>query len=266
MDKIIVNMTNWEIMVRDGKYNLSGTADFHPILGKYAYVAHTSPLIAYQFLDGILTYETQNTIYICPLKYMEVNPYKNVEVEYKQELARQADESDDILDRLVATLAKISIGDVEEDEFVKQIQLLCEVGQEEIQETMQEDDDRLCEIVAAYENAVYMEVSNTIAGDKLAYHIGEYCGVKYPKLHAESVQDGIIYTKSACEGDDSCEFDFRYLSDGSTQMETCGWSENIKQVIIKNMKREPIVFNHEMIAPKELKIFTIMTISERVFF
>ena len=45
MEKAKVTMRNWEPYVYDGEYNLSGTADVHPRLGRNVYVATTSTLV-----------------------------------------------------------------------------------------------------------------------------------------------------------------------------------------------------------------------------
>ena len=45
MKKAKVTMRNWEPYVYDGEYNLSGTADVHPRLGRNVYVATTSTLV-----------------------------------------------------------------------------------------------------------------------------------------------------------------------------------------------------------------------------
>ena len=83
-----VTMRNWEPYVYDGEYNLSGTADVHPRLGRNVYVATTSTLVKASLEEDVLIYETRNTVYHCPLKYMMVSPYGNVVQEYREELAR----------------------------------------------------------------------------------------------------------------------------------------------------------------------------------
>lgn len=84
MSKATVNMTNWELYVCEEHYILSGTADNHPALGKNTYVSRTSSLVDYTFTDDVLIYETRNTIYVCPLKYMITWPYRNVVVRYSE--------------------------------------------------------------------------------------------------------------------------------------------------------------------------------------
>lgn len=87
MKKAKVTMRNWEPYVYDGEYNLSGTADVHPRLGRNVYVATTSTLVKASLEEDVLIYETRNTVYHCPLKYMMVSPYGNVVQKYREELA-----------------------------------------------------------------------------------------------------------------------------------------------------------------------------------
>ena len=70
MKKAKVTMRNWEPYVYDGEYNLSGTADVHPRLGRNVYVATTSTLVKASLEEDVLIYETRNTVYHCPLKYL----------------------------------------------------------------------------------------------------------------------------------------------------------------------------------------------------
>ena len=68
MEKAKVTMRNWEPYVYDGEYNLSGTADVHPRLGRNVYVATTSTLVKASLEEDVLIYETRNTVYHCPLR------------------------------------------------------------------------------------------------------------------------------------------------------------------------------------------------------
>ena len=113
MKKAKVTMRNWEPYVYDGEYNLSGTADVHPRLGRNVYVATTSTLVKASLEEDVLIYETRNTVYHCPLKYMMVSPYGNVVQEYREELAR-LDTSENALDRIIAAAAKMSLGEPED--------------------------------------------------------------------------------------------------------------------------------------------------------
>lgn len=107
--KPIVNMKNWELYVYKGIYNLSGTADKHPKLGKNVYISCTSYLLDSLFDNNVLTYETLNTIYICPLKYITTHPCDDIDIEKIEELTHMVDYSDNILDRIISSLAKLKI-------------------------------------------------------------------------------------------------------------------------------------------------------------
>ena len=54
MKKAKVTMRNWEPYVYDGEYNLSGTADVHPRLGRNVYVATTSTLVKASLEEDVL--------------------------------------------------------------------------------------------------------------------------------------------------------------------------------------------------------------------
>lgn len=279
MNKAIVNMTNWGLYVYDGHYTLSGTADNHPVLGKNTYVSRTSSLVDYSFENDVLKYETRNTIYICPLKYMITRPYCNVVDEYKEELTHQADVSENPLDKIIAATAKLSIlikinegsdgvlekiydtickkeGDYSDDELLRHIIELQVTGQNEIEELKQRENNRLIEIACNYEDCVYIEVSNVSSGSLLAYHLGEYKGVVVPDLHSGMFQDSVLYTKYAREND-PCSLDFRYFPEGwGDIMETYSWSDNIKIVVIKNDTGDSLRFNNVDIPIGETKVFT----------
>ena len=176
MKKAKVTMRNWEPYVYDGEYNLSGTADVHPRLGRNVYVATTSTLVKASLEEDVLIYETRNTVYHCPLKYMMVSPYGNVVQEYREELAR-LDTSENALDRIIAAAAKMSLGEPEDtaDEMVRKIRALQETGQQEIAQMEEQEKQRLIEIAGKYEDCVYIEVSSVHSGSKLVYHLG-CCG------------------------------------------------------------------------------------------
>ena len=256
MAKPVVNMTDWQVYVYQERYNLSGVADRHPRLGINTYVAHTSDLKKYDYKDETLTYETYNTIYVCPLKYINLDAYSNVISEYKEKLTCRADHSDNFLDKIIAALAKLSLG--MEDDFVKHIKELAEIGQKEIEETQRLDDERRFEIIKDYEDCIYIEVSNIAQGDKLSYHLGDNFGSIIPSVHVGTYQDSILYLLYGNENTNECSLDFRYFPQGWSQniMDTYSWSDNIKQAVIKNMRGDAIVFNGEIVVPGELKVFT----------
>lgn len=279
MGKAIVNMKNWELYVYDEHYNLSGTADKHPTIGINAYVSRTSSLVDFTYKDEELIYETRNTIYVCPLKYMTTRPYGNVILEYKLELTHRDEARDSVLDKIIATSAKLSIEydrdhdetgwlakhngfnykwlDYSDDTFLQRIKQLQVEGQREIKEADDIENARLISIANQYEDCVYIEVSNIECGDKLAYHLGDYSGTVEPRLHSGMFQDSVLYMKYGEEGAEENSLDFRYFPKGwGDTMETYSWSDNIKQAIIKNLCGETIQFNGENVEPNEVKIFT----------
>ncbi|MDD6657527.1 MAG: hypothetical protein PUE95_09595 [Lachnospiraceae bacterium] len=281
MNKATVNMTNWQLYVYNDKYSLSGTADHHPYMGKNAYVSRTSSLMDYSFKDDVLTYETRNTIYICPLKYMITWPYRNVKVEYREELTHRAEQSDNILDKIISASSKLSIemtkkayensdqwvsgwyneiskipANYSDDELLNHIKELQEHGQIEIEEMIQKENNRLIGIASQYEDCIYIEVSNAGEGNLLAYHIGDYTGVVQPSLHSGMFQDSVLYMKYASE-EDPCSLDFRYWPMGwSETIETYSWSDNIKLAVIKNETGSILRFNQAAIPIGETAVFT----------
>ena len=266
MEKAKVTMRNWKPYVYDGEYNLSGTADVHPRLGRNVYVATTSTLVKASLEEDVLIYETRNTVYHCPLKYMMVSPYGNVVQKYREELAR-LDTSENALDRIIAAAAKMSLGEPEDtaDEMVRKIRALQETGQQEIAQMEEQEKQRLLEIAGKYEDCVYIEVSSVHSGSTLVYHLGDAVGIVNPGVHIGMFQDSVLYMKYATE-EDPCALDFRYFPRGfGNVMETYSWSDNIKQAVIKNQKGHSLIFNHEEIAPGETKVFTPDTHKQGLF-
>ena len=266
MEKTKVMMRNWEPYVYDGEYNLSGTADVHPRLGRNVYVATTSTLIKASLEEDALIYETRNTIYCCPLKYMRVSPYGNVVQEYREELSH-LDTSENALDRIIAAAAKISLGEPEDttDEMVRKIRTLQKTGQQEMAQMEEQEKQRLIEIAGKYEDCIYIEVSSIHSGSKLAYHLGDAVGIVEPRVHSGMFQDSVLYMKYATE-EDPCALDFRYFPKGfGDVMETYSWSDNIKQAVIQNQKGRSLNFNGEEIAPGETKVFTPATHRQGLF-
>lgn len=282
MSKATVNLTNWVLHVdEDEYYYLSGTADYHPILGKNAYVSQTSSLVDFIFEEDVLTYETRNTIYVCPLKYMSTWPYRGMGDEHRVKLTHRADASESILDKIIAATAKLSIQerkreyeelpedlrrfyrdvceiseDYSEDVLLKYIRNLQVQGQIEIEEMRKKEKKRLTELASKYEDCVYMEVSNVGCGNLLAYHLGDYTGVVEPDIHLGMFQDSVLYMKYARK-DDPCSLDFRYFPKGlGTVMETYSWSDNIKYAVIKNETSYSLRFNRTEIPSGETMVFT----------
>ena len=256
MEKATVNMINWQLYVYDGVYNLSGQADNHPKLGKNTYVSYTSRLRNYDLTDDVLTYETNNTIYVCPLKYMCVKPYVNVVTAYKKELMHIAEGTHNCLDEIIAASAYIALEKTKECELARYITELQIDGQKEVEEMIEAEKERMCAQVINYEDSVYIEVSNISGGDLLAYHLGDYVGVVWPDVHVGMFQDSVLYEKYGFEEEDECTLDFRYFPLSGEAMETYSWSDNIRSVVIKNINKYAITFNKEKIEPGEIKVFT----------
>ena len=251
-EKAKVTMRNWQVYVYDGRYNLSGTADEHPRLGKNTYVAQTSSLLASSVEDDVLIYETCNTIYLCPLKYMTLHPYGSVIPEYLEELTHLGEHSEEMVDKVISVAARIALSRKEDaaDPMVQKVRALQETGQEEIHEKKEQDDRHLMEIAGQYEDCIYIEVSSISHGNTLAYHLGDLTGTVEPTVHIGMFQDSVFYTDSASK------MDFRYFPKGvGNTMETYAWSVNIKRAVIKNQKSQTLYFNGEEIAPGETKVF-----------
>lgn len=283
MEKSIVNMTNWELYVYDGRYNLSGTADNHPSLGKNVYISYTTDVVDYSLKDDILTYETRNTCYKCPLKFMNIKPYPHVLNEYKQELSHIDENSDSELDKIIAAAAQISLNNEQENkmqmhnmqnnvsdntlsddsepdstvkgEFAEYILKLVEAGKKELADIEKKDNERRYEVIKDIEDCIYIELSNITGGDKLAYHINGKYGVVEPVLHSGMFQDSILYRKFR-ETKEDAGLDFRYFPMAwGDALETYSWSDNIKCAVIKNDKSRIIKFNGENVYPGEIKTF-----------
>ena len=124
---------------------MSGIADHHPRLGSKVYVGRTSSLQRYSMEEDILIYETRNTIYVCPLKYMTQYPYRNVIPEYKEELTHRAERSESCLDLIIGAAAKPALQVNDGDEFVTHLKELQEKGYEELVKQAEEENKRLME-------------------------------------------------------------------------------------------------------------------------
>lgn len=280
MSKKNVVMQNWEVYFYGEKYNLSGMSDEHPELGKRVHVTRTSRLVYYNLEDDILIYETRNTIYKCPLKYMSKDPYYNVTTEYKKELVNRANEKSNILNRIIAVAALIalenkkraerkgkSIEDCIKEGFIKEefidrelfehITALQVDGQREIEEMENKFHDHLIAVAKKYDNCIYMELSHVSRGDELAYHIEGNTGIIEPMLHVGTFQDSVLYMQYQ-QDEQTPGLDFRYFPKGLflEQVETYSWSDNILNVVIKNDSTCIIYFNGEAIGIGETKSFT----------
>lgn len=257
MSKPEVIMTDWELYIYDNRYQLTGTAINHPRLGRWTYVSYTTTMVSHRFEKDVLWYETENTMYICPLKYMTTKPYLSVVSEYKDKLMQQADNSDSELDKIIAASARIACEKELDEAFTDKIIRLQTEGQTEIKELRNQENNKLIEVAKQYEDCVYLEVTNIECGDTLAYHISGASGVIYPMLHSGMFQDSVLYMKYPNDKDSEGDFgvDFRYFPRWGG-IETYSWSDNIKCAVIKNCLEETISFNQTILAPGETKVVT----------
>lgn len=167
MYKSTVTMMNWELYVYRGRYRLSGTADHHPVLGRNAYIAQTSDLVSSKWENDVLFYETRNTIYQCPLKYMSTSPYGNVVDSYKEKLSHLDEESDSVLDKIIAAAAKIATGKT--DEFAEDILRRTEEGKKELEKQEEADNQRMFAVIRDIPDCVFLEVNRWRQG--INWHI-----------------------------------------------------------------------------------------------
>ncbi len=264
-NKPVVNMTDWEVNYYKGQYFLEGIAEYHPVMGRDACIYRTTAMISYDFREDVLTFETKNTVYSCPLKYMTESPFSNTVPDHIKELSLLADGSDDILERIVAASAKFALikgttfcrrMPVRVDPFMKHIQKLQRIGKEELRRKDEAENRRLADLLREHEDSIYIEVSNVHGGNRLAYHLGKEFGTVMPRVHTGMFQDSVLYMQYA--GEDRCALDFRYFPKGWNDdiIETYSWSDNIRQAIIKNERDRTLTFNGTILSPWETGIFT----------
>ncbi len=272
MSKRNVVMRNWELYFYGGKYNLSGFADEHYRLGKRVHITYTTSVVDYKLEDNVLIYETENTIYRCPLKYMTNYPYGNVVTEYKKQLVKRINEKSNILDRIIAVAALIALKNDEKDlesekrtikadctvnQLFEHITTLQVDGFREMVDMENQFHEHLITMAKKYEDCVYMELSNINRGDKLAYNIGGCTGIIKPLVHVGMFQDSVLYMQYH-QDEKTPGLDFRYFPKGLflDTVETYSWSDNILNVVIKNDTTHIIYFNGEMIERDEIRKFT----------
>ena len=264
MEKARVQMANWSLYryynteLESYTYNLSGEATGHPVLGNTK-VARTSYLVSASIEDNILYYETENTMYVCPLKYMAVPDYKTNLEQYIKEKHQHKFGVNTALDKLYNYYLKMGLSEeerksaeVEITPFDIELDSAIKIGQEELKVNKEANKKRLLAEVAKRPGSLYMEVTSISSGSDIAYNIkaedGEYhTGISNPYIHVGMFQDSILYGKDGM-------YDFRYFP-GYDSIQTYAWSDNIERVIVKNMKNRPIRFNDEIIHEQETKEF-----------
>lgn len=254
MGKPEVLMRNWVLSLDYDEYNLSGIADEHYALGRFATISHTSKLIDYKFENDVLYYETMNTMYICPLKYICTKPLSKSK-EGTNNLIEKCKNSDSILDRIILALAKQALNK-RPDSFMKHILSLVKEGEKETELEKLNYMNHLCDEALKYEDSIYLELSNIENGDLLAFNINGHNGIVEPRVHYGTFRDSVLYQYFESTGEDKLTIDFRYFPSwfGST-VETYAWHDNIKQAVIKNTRKGDVEFNKTIIKPGEVAIF-----------
>lgn len=238
MDKPTINMTNWTLSYeRFEKYfYLQGLADEHPKLGSNVMITHTSEVLDSILNDDILICETHNSIYACPLKYMEY-PSNSLDTHKIKE------SKDNILYKILVAENNIH-ADNKLNSFEQHIKELMEQGKEELKEKEECNNNRLMQEASKYKNSLYIELSSISQGSTGAYNIEDKTGIIVPDLHVGTFQDSVLYTVPGV-------VDFRYFPEWGG-IRVYSWSENLENVIIKNMKNSPIeIYKDATISSKE---------------
>ncbi len=246
--KPIVKMTDWELYVYEARYTLAGRADYHPRMGENVGIGRTSSLKNYRLEDDVLYYETRNTLYICPLKYMTLEPYKDVIKPYLKNLLKMGQKSEDALEQIVSASACMALG--EKSEMEAYIRNLQELGWQELREKERIENQRLYDIIKEYDSCIYIEMENVDFGGTLAYHMEDRFGVISPTVHVGMFQDSVLYLNS------EELIDFRYFPNGiGNSMETYSCSDHIEKIIIKNKTTAPLYFDEEPVGVEETRVF-----------
>lgn len=246
-------MYNWTPYCYMGRYQVNGTAENHPKLGDFVYIAYTTSRQNAYIENETLYYETRNTLYVCPLKYLNtINPFVNVLFDYVEELA--AMNSEDCVDKIIKSLAEIAIHNRSDKKitFSDYTQYLIEISKN-ANELLEQNKKNACkniiDIAKKYKNCIYLEVKNIENGSLLAYHIGKKSGYIEPSVHSGMFQDSILYIEPSV-------VDFRYFPK-LNEIETYSWSDNIEVAIFKNCMSYTIRVNKHDIEPNATISLTI---------
>lgn len=275
-EKTRINLYNWQLFYNDGKYSIEGTAEYYPGIGRDYLVTGTSKIISLTLENDILEVESVLQLFICPLKYMTVDPYPGASYDFLTTMRHLADDDDDMMKKIIAVSAESRIKkggillnfptienpkweysepvEVDEDDLFKHVTALQVTGQDELKTRAKEDDSRILETVRRYDNSIYLEVSDADNPRKLAYHMGEESGLIEPMIHGGSFSDSILYTKHGGESD--LHFEFRYFPRGlGDSMETYVWTDRINQAVIHNEGERTLQFDDHEIKPGETGVF-----------
>jgi len=275
MEKRILHMQAWELykdifaeeenLVDGNDYFLLGITYEYPDTCGMVGLQTTVPVVSYSVEEDVLTYETEDTIYICPFACMEENPYATWETECLEELEELVKEPKNELDCILyasvlqayeAPLASSG------NELVDRVHEWMERNRQERLAKIAQEEQRVFEQLKDKENYIYIAFSQACE-NKLFYHIGEKSGVAQPLTYWRSGNENrelyLLYEENSF----SRSLDFRYVTlirDVEMEIKTYNWTADIQRAIIKNAtENKAIRFNGEVILPGATKEFTRKT-------
>lgn len=275
MEKRIMHMQAWELhkdifaeeenLVDGNDYFLLGITYEYPDTCGMVGFQTTVPVVSYSVEEDVLTYETEDTIYICPFSCMAENPYATWETECLEELEELVKEPKNELDCILyasvlqayeAPLASSG------NELVDWVREWMERNRQERLAKIAQEEQRVFEQLKDKENYIYIAFSQ-VCENKLFYHIGEKSGVAQPLTYWRSGNENrelyLLYEENSF----SRSLDFRYVTlirDVEMEIKTYNWTADIQRAIIKNAtENKAIRFNGEVILPGETKEFTRKT-------
>lgn len=242
MGKPEVLMHNWYLMNVGNEYILRGDVKNHPKLGNARNIL-TSRFVGAILEDDVLYYETLNTIYKCPLKYLNADYYTLNIKEYnnvRKDIPLQSEFKQ--LNDLFNSILRISVkrGRITLTDFDKHLKDLVESGKKELIDLKELEKQHLIEEVSKYESSVYLELTSIHHGDNLAYNINGKIGIVEPQSHIGTFTDSILYCNDTV--------DFRYFI-RSNGFEIYHWSDGIDKLVIKNLKGYGVYINSTLVDP-----------------
>lgn len=249
-----VNMKNWLVTKYGKNYNLEGTADKHPKLGMNTFVAFTSELVKANLERNVLIYETQNTIYKCPLKFI------NLDTRRFEEKKLEDYTEDNICEKIIRACIKIS-QNLELDKFEENIKKMVNKGKEELIAEESEKKKQMLDVLKENVNIGLLRIYNSTDENPFAYRIDTEEGIKekvfYPFVHSGMFQDSVLYSDEV--------IDFRYFPQYNG-MDTYAWSENLEKIIVENHTEDTYYFNNTEIKSGDKKTFKRLIHKEKTLF
>ena len=261
MIKRKMELIEWSLSYREGPY-LTGTALYLSKYGRNFKIWHTTPMVEYTYGDGVLTFETQHSIYTCNIKDMIYIPFENTNEDWIRELNTRYCDSHDMLEKIILSETKIyaerlgiELPHMEKDEFLLYLKERQGEGQKERRREESARKREARQVVEGKDNVLFLDVINNKDENPIFYKFGFYMGFIMPRRHSGMISDSILYMKYR-NGKDDLAIDFRYFPQGWGSLETYSWSDNIKFVVIRNSLSGRITFNGTSINPGEVKEFT----------